>query len=62
MMVEGKLKVEGQVIHVLVQKAYNITSMLMSVTLVQPLKPVTIYLPSPAPMKSPAASLRSRGY
>jgi error-prone DNA polymerase len=36
MMVEGKLQVEGIVIHVLVQKVYNITPMLMSATLIEP--------------------------
>jgi error-prone DNA polymerase len=37
MMVEGKLQVEGIVIHVLVQKVYNITPMLMTATLIEPL-------------------------
>jgi error-prone DNA polymerase len=36
MMVEGKLQVEGIVIHVLVQKVYNITPMLMTATLIEP--------------------------
>jgi error-prone DNA polymerase len=36
MMVEGKLQVEGIVIHVLVQKVYNITPMLMTATLLEP--------------------------
>jgi error-prone DNA polymerase len=36
MMVEGKLQVEGIVIHVLVQKVYNITPMLLNATLLEP--------------------------
>jgi hypothetical protein len=36
MMVEGKLQVEGIVIHVLVQKVYNITPLLMTATLIEP--------------------------
>jgi error-prone DNA polymerase len=36
MMVDGKLQVEGIVIHVLVQKVYNITPKLMTATLIEP--------------------------
>ena len=34
-MVEGKLQIEGEVIHVIVQKCYNLTKLMRSLTAIE---------------------------